>query len=113
MRYGLPDLPPDSPPRPMKQILVYTGLRDGMQTGQQSFKHLKCPVSECELTASRSAASTAHLILWQNHLSLPGGVRPSGQIWMVSSLEYCHCSANIMTVLSKSFKARYVTSSDC
>lgn len=83
MRYGLPELPPDSPPRPMKQILVYTGLRDGMKAGRQSFIDQKCPVTECDLTASRSASKTADLILWQNHLSLPSGARPQGQIWMV------------------------------
>jgi len=87
MRYGLADLPPDSLPRPMKKILVYTGLRDGMQSGRSSFTRQKCPVDQCELTASRGATSSADVILWQNHLSTPGGVRPPGQIWMIFFLE--------------------------
>jgi len=69
-----------------KQILVYNGLRDGMRPGSASFKDQNCPVSACELTSSRAAATTADIILFRDHVSPPSVRRPSGQIWMVSWL---------------------------
>jgi len=83
MMYGLPDLPPTTKRVP-KKILVYSGLKDGMQRGSKSFDRQKCPVRECELTSDRSAARDADVILWQHHISLPSVPRPPGQIWMVS-----------------------------
>ncbi|XP_067928054.1 glycoprotein 3-alpha-L-fucosyltransferase A-like isoform X2 [Watersipora subatra] len=70
-----------------KEILVYSGQRDGMMEGRSSFISQQCPVTNCMLTYSRSASTTADVILWQDHVSLPGGKRPPGQIWMVFFLE--------------------------
>ena len=79
MAYGLPA----DATKKKKRILVYSGVRDGMNTGSSSFIAQKCPVTDCEITYSRADATTADLILWQDIVSLPNVPRPSGQIWMV------------------------------
>lgn len=72
--------------KPLKKILVYNGLVDGMKLGQGSFIDQKCPVNKCEIVplSSRGDISSVDLILWQGHVSKPYGKRPPGQIWMVS-----------------------------
>lgn len=108
MVYNLVDSPSGETPA-SKKILVYTGLRDGMKPGQQSFLDQKCPVSDCVLTADHTQMSSADVVLWQNHVNKPYHARPLGQIWMVTEFYLSYTKHNTQYLLSLQWRLISVT----
>jgi hypothetical protein len=73
---------------PLKQILVYHGVRSaGVKRGQDRFKDDQCPVNQCTITDDKKLGSTADAIFFSSSPARPWTQRPLHQIWAVFMLE--------------------------
>jgi len=78
----------DDPDTPLKKILFWNGASSwGIRPGRGVFLKEKCPVSSCVIATQRKEASTADLIVFKDHFTMPGIDRNKDQIWMMFMLE--------------------------
>lgn len=72
-----------------KTILLFNGLEqwDINDAGSDVFKHSKCPVNACHVTANRELANEADLILFTDYYTAPNVVRSPNQVYMLYMLE--------------------------
>ncbi|GJQ69868.1 hypothetical protein Trydic_g22415 [Trypoxylus dichotomus] len=69
-----------------KVILAYNGLNQwGQKSGPGTFHG--CPVNRCILTDDRSRATDADAIIYKDHFTHPGVMRPLKQVWILYFLE--------------------------
>jgi glycoprotein 3-alpha-L-fucosyltransferase len=84
--------------RKLKTILLYNGLAPwNVRQGKEVFKHAKCPVNSCFITAAREKATTADLILYKDHYIPPNVPRQPHQVYMMYFLE-CPYHTQLMKV---------------
>jgi len=78
----------DDPDIPLKKILFWNGASSwGIRPGRGVFLKEKCPVSSCVIATQRKESSTADLIVFKDHFTMPGIDRNQDQIWMMFMLE--------------------------
>jgi len=78
----------DDPDIPLKKILFWNGASSwGIRPGRGVFLKEKCPVSSCVIATQRKESSTADLIVFKDHFTMPGIERKSEQLWMIFMLE--------------------------
>ena len=77
----------DDPDIPLKKILFWNGASSwGIRPGRGVFLKEKCPVSSCVIATQRKESSTADLIVFKDHFTMPGIDRNQDQIWMMFML---------------------------
>ena len=77
----------DDPDIPLKKILFWNGASSwGIRPGRGVFLKEKCPVSSCVIATQRKESSTADLIVFKDHFTMPGIERKSEQLWMIFML---------------------------
>ncbi|KAK9719064.1 Glycosyltransferase family 10 (fucosyltransferase) C-term [Popillia japonica] len=77
-----------------KVILTYNGLNQwGQKSGSGTFH--ECPINRCTLTDDRSRSVDADAIIYKDHFTHPGVMRPSKQVWILYFLECPYHTQNV------------------
>ena len=79
------------PDTPLKKVLFWNGAQAwGVRPGRGVFLKEECPVSSCVVSTRRKEASSADLIVFKDHFTMPGLERRPEQLWMMFMLGESH-----------------------
>ena len=81
--------------RPMKRVLVWSGLGSWGRLKSGAAEFAGCPVRECEITTERAAVASADLVVFRDHLAQQPRTRPPHQAWLLYMLECPHHTASL------------------